>query len=346
MLVPTVLLPSVITANPDESGIFYNSTIELFRKLEKKGVFLIEDRDRLNHDIGAMVKKWPPKYSKKIQTILKKIDKTNRFVELDIDDTINTNCPQQQCQSYIRITTQHLPEFVLARLNCYSCAKTQMADIFSVKVVNSDEYAIEDEFCAVMEKSDRVFAKGVKLKQFEQEIILPMFRYAKHVKIYDRYVGRSIVQKNNAPKYKSMLQWLLKVFANNSRKGCFKVYCGLETEKLSKSKVDEAKIKLKELEENLKIIYPKIELSVKEETKEEQFQHDRYIITDQLAISMGRGICLVSEELSSPEDLLLDFNIACCSEPGKIEAAVRNLPDCEKDPPQTGRFNFIQMPLC
>ncbi len=164
MLVPTVLLPSVITATPDESGIFYNSTIELFRKLEKKGVFLIEDRDHFNH-IRAIVKKWPPKYKKSIQTILTTLDKKNRFVEFDIDDTIKTSCPQQQCLSYIRITKQHLPEFVLARLKCYSCAKTQR--VFSVKVVNSDEYAIEDEFCAVMEKSDRVFPKGAEKKQFE-----------------------------------------------------------------------------------------------------------------------------------------------------------------------------------
>jgi len=81
------------------------------------------------------------------------------------------------------------------------------------------------------------------------------------------------------------------------------------------------------LEADLQKIYSDFNLIVKKERQGKEFIHDRYIITDKLAISMGRGVGLLSKEISSPEDLLLDFNIACCSEHGKIEAAVRSLPD-------------------
>lgn len=152
MLVPTVLLPSVLTATPDDRDSFYGLTIELFRKLEKKGVFLVEDRDRINNEIVEIVNKWPSKYKNKIQKLLKQINKKNRFVEVDIDERINITCLEPKCQSCIGITKQHLPQFVLARLNCYSCVKKQMAEIVTVKVVNSDDYAIDDNFCDVMEK--------------------------------------------------------------------------------------------------------------------------------------------------------------------------------------------------
>ena len=158
-----------------------------------------------------------------------------------------------------------------------------------------------------------------------------MFRYAKHVKIYDRYVGRSIVQPKNAPKYKSMLKRLLNVFVKNSRQGIFEVYCGFKKEGNTKVKVEEAKSKLKELRKELKKIYPKSKLIIKDEKKEEECQHDRYIITEQLAISMGRGIGLLSEELLSPEDVLLDFNIAFCSDPGEMERDFKKLPDLSLD---------------
>jgi len=201
-----------------------------------------------------------------------------------------------------------------------------MADIFSVKVVNSDEYAIEDEFCAVMEKLDHSFPKGAEKKQFEQEIIVPIFRYAKHVKIYDRYVGRSILQKNNAKKYKSMLKSILNVFGTtNSRQGIFEVYCGFKPPNSSKlsDALSDAKTKLKQLEADLQNLYPRFKLIVKDETKGKEFIHDRFMITDQFALSMGRGVGL----LSNKEGWLRDFTIAYCSEPDKIDADVRRLPD-------------------
>ncbi len=134
------------------------------------------------------------------------------------------------------------------------------------------------------------------------------------------------MQKKNAKKYKSMLKYILNVFrTTNSRQGIFEVYCGFKPPNSSKlsDALSDAKTKLKQLEADLQNLYPRFKLIVKDETKGEEFMHDRFMITDKLAISMGRGVGLLSDK----EGWLRDFNIACCSEPDKIDAAVRKLPD-------------------
>ncbi|MGK7902482.1 MAG: hypothetical protein AB4352_13895 [Hormoscilla sp.] len=329
MLVPTVLLPSVLTATTDDSDSF-GKLLELLINIEKSriGVILVDEHQRLWNYLLQRVNEWPQAKRTKLQTLLKKVRKNKSFVSVTLDNKIESNCSNKHCDSGICIAKQHLTKAVVARQDCHPCAITQLAGSSALEIVNLDEEKSTEYFYNILGKSDRVFPNGVNLEQFKQEIILPIFRYSKNVKIYDRYVGRSILRRN-AKNYKSMLEWLLEVFADNSRQGIFEVYCGFKPKNLSQSDEEKskAKTKLKQLEAYFQNIYPQFKLIVKDETKGKEFIHDRYIITDQLAISMGRGIGLLSEELSSPEDWLLDFNIACCSEPGEIEAAVRSLPD-------------------
>ncbi|MBC6453177.1 MAG: hypothetical protein GDA43_08110 [Hormoscilla sp. SP5CHS1] len=229
MLVPTILLPSVLTANPDNRDSFYQ-LLELLKNLERTviGVILVDDGNRINNYINEGVKEWQQEDKKKLQKIFKQLRKNKRFVSVTLDDKIESNCSQNKlCNSGICIAKQHLTKAVVARQDCHPCAITQLAGISALEVVNLDDEKSTEDFYGILEKFDRVFPNRVKLEQFEEEIILPIFRYSKNIKIYDRYVGRSILQAN-AKKYKSMLEWLLKVFADNSRQGIFEVYCGFK----------------------------------------------------------------------------------------------------------------------
>jgi len=321
MLVPTVLLPSVLTANTDDTDSFCK-LLELLINIEKSriGVILVDEHQRLWNYLLQRVNEWPQAKRTKLQTLLKKVRKNKSFVSVTVDNKIESNCSNKHCDSSICIAKQHLTKAVVARQNCHPCAITQLAGISALEVVNLDEEKSTEYFYGILGKSDRVFPKGVKLEQFKQEIILPIFRYSKNVKIYDRYVGRSILE-NNAEEYRSMLEWLLKEFADNSRQGIFEVYCGFKPK--NSSERDEARTELKQLEADLQKIYSKFNLIVKKERQGKEFMHDRFMITDKLAISMGRGIGLLSKK----DGWLRDFNIAPCSEPGEIEAAVRSLPD-------------------
>lgn len=51
--------------------------------------------------------------------------------------------------------------------------------------------------------------------------------------------------------------------------------------------------------------------------------HDRFLVTNQVTVSVGRGFNL----LFGRQSRLQDVTISYCSEPGKIEQQVRNLPD-------------------
>jgi len=323
MLVPTVLLPSVLTANPDDTDSF-GKLLELLINIEKSriGVILVNKHQRLWNYLLQRVNEWPQAKRTKLQTLLKKVRKNKRFVSVKLDDKIESNCSQNKhCNSGICIAKQHLTKAVVARQDCHFCAITQLAGIAALEVVNLDDEKSTEYFYGILEKSDRVFPKGVELEQFKQEIILPIFRYSKNVKIYDRYVGRSILE-NNAEEYRSMLELLLNAFKDNSlQQGIFEVYCGFKPQ--NSSERDNARTQLKRLEADLQKIYSEFNLIVKKERQGKEFMHDRFMITDKLALSMGRGIGLLSKK----DGWLRDFNIAPCSEHGKIEAAVRSLPD-------------------
>jgi len=197
-----------------------------------------------------------------------------------------------------------------------------LALVTLVKVVDVVEDSISDFL-----PGDRILNKGEwTQKEFEQEIMIPLLRDAKDVKIYDRYIGRSILTKN-AAKYQSTLEWIIKVFLrerDSKLKGVFEVYGGVETHSIPKPKIPDAVAALRKLETNLRLIHPNFKLIIKDETQGSQMPHDRFLVTNQVAVSIGRGFNLL---FGGSSRLVRDVTVAYCSEPGKVEQYVRTLPD-------------------
>jgi hypothetical protein len=65
-------------------------------------------------------------------------------------------------------------------------------------------------------------------------------------------------------------------------------------------------------------------LIIKDETQGSQMPHDRFLVTNQVAVSIGRGFNLL---FGGSSRLVRDVTVAYCSEPGKVEQYVRTLPD-------------------
>ena len=335
MLIRTTLLPSVFTFPPGDTASVYGMVIGLLQILEKTGVILVDDEQCISDAFSQRFNRWPEssnKFKKKAQVLLKELDKKNRIVSVRLQGQVSSDCGDRSCQYCIRIAKDYLPIAVLARQACNPCVQNQLVHLSTVRVIDVDEYTIDDAFCSRLTPRDHVFDHGEgKQHKFEQEILVPLFRDAKHVKIYDRYIGRSILQKN-ADNYKLALEWILEVFVRESRKpGVFEIYSGFYTQphpNQPPADVPGAKVALRQLETDMRKIYPNFKLIIKNENRCHQLPHDRYLVTNQVAVSIGRGFDLLLDKRSSlyPRRMR-DVHINYCSESGKIEQAFRRLPN-------------------
>lgn len=321
MLVRTVLLPSVFTAIPENESSLYRVVITLLETLAKNGLILVDDQECIQKLLIAGIEEWPQKYRKQVKVALKRLNEKNRFVKVYIKNESLLTCINKPCDQCIQIAHDFCPTAVMTRQECFSCAEQHLKLFNTVKVFNISEDSIYDLF-----PSDYTLKKGEWTQQkFEQNILIPLLRDAKNVKIYDRYIGRSILAPN-ATKYQLVLEWIIDVFIRergSKLNGVFEVYGGFDI-RIRKNEIKSAVDKLRNLENELQKKYPNFRLVIKKESKESQMPHDRYLITNQVAVSFGRGFDLLYG--SSPK-LVKDTNIAYCSEPGKIEQDVRTLPD-------------------
>ncbi len=328
MLVRTILLPSVLRANPENQPAHYGMVIRLLQDLKKNGVVLLDDTNCIRASLLQDIPKWPVKFRKKAEVLLTELKKKNRFVEVSLKDEVQATCKNKPCQQCIRIAKIYSPPAILASQGCNQCAQAQLASIPSVEVVDVAEYSISDFFDSYLKPRDHLLNRGEWTQhEFEQEILIPLLRDAKDVKIYDRYIGRSILQKKNAATYKFTLKWIIDVFVrerSSKFKGVFEVYGGVNTCSIPKPKRPNAVAALRKLESDLRQFHPAFKLIIKDETQGGEMPHDRFLVTNQVAVSVGRGFNLL---FGSNPRLVKDVTIAYCSEPGKIEQAVRTLPN-------------------
>jgi hypothetical protein len=326
MLVRTILLPSIFRVNPEKSHAEYGMVIRFLQNLEKNGIVLVDDTDCILA-YGEDIKKWPQKFRTKAQELLIALRKKDRFVEKSLNDQVQANCQNPQCQPYIRMAKIYLPPAIISRDHCNECAAKELTKFSRIEVVDIAEYSISN-FDAHLNLNDYFFAKGeLTPREFEKKVLIPLLRDAKQVKIYDRYIGRSILRKENANQYEFTIKWILDVFLrvrDSKLKGVFEVYGGLNTRSIPKhKKIQDAIDALRALETDCKQVHPHFKLIIKDETKGSEMPHDRFLFTNQVAVSFGCGFNL----LFGNPSLLRDVKIDYFSDPGKIEQEVRNLPD-------------------
>jgi hypothetical protein len=336
MLVRTILLPSVLRANSENQTADYGMVIRLLQDIEKNGVLLVDDTNCIKASLLQDIPKWPVKFRKKAEVLLKSLKKKNRFVEVSLKDEVTATCKNKPCQQCIRIAKIYTPPAMLASQDCIECAKAQLESVSSVKVVDVAEYCVSDFFESHLNLSDRTLSKGEwKQDKFEQEILIPLFRDAKHIKIYDRWIARSVSNFPNpgqiSDNYKLTIEWILDVFLQKSRwgvGGVFEVYSGLDTRKKSNAEVHTLVTELRKFESHIQHSFPKFKLMLKQETKTDQMPHERYLITNQVAVSIDRGFDLLLDKRKIPYPRRVwDVTIAYCSEPDKIQQTVRSMPD-------------------
>ena len=338
MLCRLVLLPSIFTSILDKQPASYSLVIEFLRRLEQTGVVLVEDL----HSMGKISDNWPQRFKDSARNILNRLFDQKRIVVVSLSDQSQpTSISTKQCLPHLRIVQDYPVEFAVARKECIACTvkpvpclaemKTQLVKTSTI-MIDIDEYTLSDALCQSLERRDRFYEPGVgRQRQFEQEILIPLFRDAARIELYDRFIGRSIL-KSNADQYRLALEWVLGIFKREARlgeSGTVEIYTGIFTRPYPNQPPfnrNDAIAAFQNLETNMKALLPKFRIFVKEEEQSRQMIHDRFLFTDQVGISIGRGFNLILDKRSSLSPRRLqDIHISYCTEIKKIRDSFNQL---------------------
>ena len=318
MLTRIILFPCVFIS-VNETQIIIIMLMDILRS----GIILIDDQNQILQSIEASINNWNPKFKRKAKEILKKLKKKNRFVKVSTTQPLISNCNNQIEENCIKVFTSEDFYRIIARHN--QCANNGLV---GNRVSLLEDYAIS---CLVdkLRKSSLTLITGEwKQDRFEEEILIPLFRDAKHIKIYDRWIGRSALQ--GTTNHQPTLKWFLEVFqkvATIRLDTVFEVYCGIGSQKKDKILLPKAITALRKFEAEIQVLFPYFKLFIKEETFDYQLPHDRYLITNQTSIYIGRGFDLFVKANESYPRRIKDVQIGYCSNPEKVEPYYRDLVD-------------------
>lgn len=351
MLLRTVVLPSALIVDSNDSPAFQavlcGAMLQVLRDICDSAVILT-DEIILKPSLHQAVRTWPPKFRKYGQELLAWMTNRHRFVIVPVSRII-AGCAQDACRSALAVVAAGQPDAVFKGLVCATCPNATSASLAPAEVIEIREYSLSRFESAKREIRVLICGDGEFDEQrFKQRVLVPALAYAKHVKVIDRYIGRSIdagkVWNNTIPpasltaEYRLSLLWLIDTYAALSQgrsERSLEVYCGIT---LNDAGERAAAVRaLMEFEAELQRQYGSwLRVYVKDETGTPKMPHARYLITDQIALLIERGFDLLwsDEEMRKAGYVLTrdprrvrDVTVVHCPDARAVETAVRSLND-------------------
>ncbi len=180
------------------------------------------------------VEAWPVKYKKRIQELIATLVLRNRFVPVASLSVKDLDCKDADCGVLALSTALPNGVFRIASDSCIDCPRWALFSSFSVNML---DYSLS----AFSRKVGRGLAIVLhdnewNQNEFEDEVLRPVLTSAKHVQIFDRYIGRSIIRKVRnhmsvrfSDNYKKTILWMASVYAagGSPTRGVFEVFCGI-----------------------------------------------------------------------------------------------------------------------
>lgn len=301
MLLKTLYIPEVFSKlpqNKDDANWYCSLLISFLKDVTQNCIVLTDSNNEIQNALYKAIGNWPPKYRRKGQMYIRRLATRHRFIGVSNDEPVNSSlCGHSLCNIVSSISKQTKIDFSLGVTGCQHCMSLpNSADLGSY--VTSQFYVIRDELEALTLNPNE-WSK----ENFEEEIWRPLFQYAKHVMLFDRMVGRKLrkfegryeISKN----YDRGLRWIFEQYMKYSEhkpSSYFEIICGLEP-RCAKDKGELMEDALQFWAQDRRDEFPGLPLimSIKRERMDSQLNHDRYLITDQIAFSIGRGSDLLDD---------------------------------------------------
>ena len=331
MLVTTVHLPPLYQERkPGVDDVYntaatYPSILHALATLVENGIILADAEQRTLHCIRQYIELWPLKYRQRALSIMSILRKRNRIIPVVVSDILDPEC-KKGCALALAVARTGFPDLTLSPLVC-RCRESCGAGQISTVSLEDFELALaalpHQQHCQILGEGEW------NKDKFTDMILKPMFAYARKVHLFDKQLGRSVTdevrreresgrnrQVQVRPRFGDSLQWILKIYDSYSHNPqSFEIVTEvgpLNSHGILESDICESGQILRRFT-NRTLRGKHIDASVVVKVAESdtlQMHHDRYLMTDQVAVLFGRGFDLIRGDgtIRSTTLMLADFD--------------------------------------
>ncbi|MGH2457587.1 MAG: hypothetical protein ACRDIY_01830 [Chloroflexota bacterium] len=320
----------------DGNRYYYDVILQILGDAERGCVVLLDPDGAIDREIEQAIAAWPPRHKKRVQLLRAQLKKRHRLITL-ASSARAAGCRRSGCAAAAGVAACSAAETPWVILPD-SCAAGASCLTPTRRVLRIDEYTTSELVERVRRLDVRHIPAETPLAAFETEVIRPLFRYTKHVKVFDRWIGRSMLEANlrgdERPNwFLTSLAWLFDQFAvwSAPRDGrLFEVTTGIRIDSpQSRSVGIQISRQFAEWARELTARHgpdgPVLQLRVKEEAAGRELPHDRFLITDQIALNVTGGFDLLRG--ARGRQWVREATLSQEREPGAIELGFRARPD-------------------
>jgi hypothetical protein len=317
-----ILIPEIFKVGEkrsDERDVF-----DLFKTLKYNSIILIDKDNKYLNLIQEYINSCSPKFKDPLLRHFKQLKIQKRLI--NFFNTSEEETAEKSIFDYDYYYSQlkdHNYDFVFVNDYCKeSCLdKFGMSNMISISDLlvdptieqcfeNTGKFEVED-------KSDK--------ESFENCILIPTIKYAKHIKLIDRYIGRHFHEDRKTPeqlaslkevdhvlsedRYFKSIVWILEVIKNNSqyqldtsqtndnsKYPSVEIITGLQTDLINDLQKEAIVEFFQTVSEKFREIYRyDIRIYLKDEGASTKMPHERLFVTDQIIVQFDRGFTLLKQ---------------------------------------------------
>jgi len=274
--------------------------------LARCGILLLDGRDDAPQtggklagecwrEICAILSDWPDDDRKAAYVALGHLWNQSRLLELPV--TPERTDTKRLCARALTLADRYRPELVLTPEGC-ACNGACVRIAKGVPVS-----ALRPGVTPIPEGGFRVPKEGWSRREFENVIVRPLFATAKHVRIFDKQIGREFTEaaagRGPASTFRETIKWLLGLYATHSTRragGVVEVYSVIDGRDLRDTDKASVAALVNAFETALRrSLGIPVDLRFKLSPRGAA-THDRYLFTDQVRIQIGRGFDLLRRD--------------------------------------------------
>jgi hypothetical protein len=346
MLIQTTFSPQLIAGvpvDPSTQKLFCNLWLGLLYDFAENGVVVMPKHHITRGDYLSALSMWPSKYKKRAQELVVMLYRRRRFISSQVADAPTATCSDTFCQAFIGVSILNTEAFYLAEEKCLDCMNTKA---LAHRRLEALEYFVSELSRHRRDCLAYVLGDGQwQQRDFEYKILRPVFTTATHIKIFDRWIGRSAFDRRKRkvqfnPNYKKTLEWVIEVFRDVggvSRAGSFEIYCGVQGNVVDAAQRDQLRTEMERFESEILVAAGiSVKVFLKEESPNACCLHGRYLVTDQATVLIDRGFDLLWDDNRMRADGLTpgvdsrpvrDVAVMLCNNCDSIETQTRTLPE-------------------
>lgn len=262
-------------------------------QLIKKGVLLIDDKGRFVNSLNEYVSLLPDNKKTQVYKAFNILKSKNRIKKVSTNAVLSVNeCKTKYCDDFYSIMNERIENCIIDN-NCIGKIKGNL--ITEISTLNN--YSTSKLYNN-LEQTSKTIDRTVSLESFNKEIIVPLIKYTNVLKVYDRVFANSMKDNINGVgvqgNFKSGLEFLLNIIEeyNENEDFIFELYTSIHNGARNRQ-YKEIRDSLIDYFNTLKKKYAfKINIYVKDNFN--GFPHSRHFITDQIGITVDKGLDLLN----------------------------------------------------